>query len=60
MFGKLKKRLILLYGFTASIILTLVIIGVFFLTYDQNKKQKQLMFQKMWSRYLIRFNRQEL
>lgn len=46
MFGKLKKRLILLYGFTASIILTLVIIGVFFLTYDQNKKQKQLMFQK--------------
>lgn len=46
MFSKLKKRLVFLYGFTTSLILTLIIIGVFFLTYNQSQEQKELLFQK--------------
>lgn len=46
MFRKLKKRLVLIYGTTTSAFLTLIIIGVFFLTYNQSQEQKKLIFQK--------------
>lgn len=46
MFHKLKNRLVLLYGITSSIILTVIIIGVFFINYKQNKEQAMVLFQK--------------
>ena len=46
MFRKLKKRLVFLYGITTSLILTLIIVGVFFLTYNQSQEQKRVLFQK--------------
>lgn len=46
MFCKLKRRLVILYGFATSIILTLIITGIFFLTYKQNQEQKRILFQK--------------
>ncbi len=46
MFSKLKKRLVLLYGTTTSIILTLIIIGVYIISYNQSQEQTRILFQK--------------
>jgi OmpR-family two-component system manganese-sensing sensor histidine kinase len=46
MFHKLKNRLVLLYGITSSIILTVIIIGVFFINFKQSKEQAMVLFQK--------------
>ncbi|NLZ73582.1 MAG: HAMP domain-containing histidine kinase [Bacteroidales bacterium] len=46
MFSKLKRRLVLLYGLTSSIILSLIIVGVFIVNNHQTKLQNQLLFQK--------------
>ena len=46
MFSQLKKRLILLYAVTSSIILTVIIIGISILNYKQNNDQEKVLFQK--------------
>lgn len=46
MFHKLKRRLVLLYGITSSVILTVIITGTFIINYKQNKEQIQTLFQK--------------
>lgn len=46
MFNKLKRRLVLLYGITSSIILSIIIIGVFIVNNRQTKIQNQILFQK--------------
>ncbi len=44
MFKKLKLRLVLLYGITTSIILTVIIIGIAILNYKQNSQQEKILF----------------
>jgi len=46
MFHKLKRRLVLLYGITSSVILTVIITGVFVVNYKQNQEQIKVLFQK--------------
>lgn len=46
MFRKLRKRLVFHYGITTSMILTLIIVGVFFITYNQSQEQTRVQFQK--------------
>ncbi len=46
MFQKLKFRLILLYGITSSVILTVILTGISILNYRQNYEQEKLLFQK--------------
>lgn len=46
MFHRLKSRLVLVYGITSSIILTVIIIGVFFINYKQSIEQENVLFQK--------------
>lgn len=46
MFKKLKLRLILLYGITTSVILTVIIIGISVINYKQNSQQEKVLFQK--------------
>lgn len=46
MFHKLKTRLVLLYGVTSSIILTVIVIGVFSINYKQTREQALIQFQK--------------
>lgn len=46
MFRNLKKRLILLYGITSSIILSVIIAGTFLINYNQNQRQRKELFQK--------------
>jgi len=45
-FKKLKFRLILLYGITTSVILTVIIIGISIINYKQNSEQEKVLFQK--------------
>lgn len=46
MFKKLKRRLVLLYGITSSLILSVLIMGVYILNTNQIKEQNKLLFQK--------------
>ncbi|HHV09955.1 MAG TPA: HAMP domain-containing histidine kinase [Clostridiales bacterium] len=46
MFNKLKRRLVLLYGMTSSIILTAIIIGVCIINNKQSQEQSMVLFQK--------------
>lgn len=46
MFHKLKRSLVLLYGVTTSIILTVIVFGVFLIQYKQSREQIQVLFQK--------------
>lgn len=46
MFTKLKRRLILLYGVTSSIILSIIILGISVLNYRQNNEQEKVLFGK--------------
>ncbi len=46
MFHKLKRRLVLLYGVTTSIILTLIVCGVFLILHKQSREQNQVLFKK--------------
>ena len=46
MFNKLKKRLVLLYGITSSLILAIIIIGVYIINLRQAREQSQILFQK--------------
>ncbi|HBI73840.1 MAG TPA: hypothetical protein DDY59_11715, partial [Lachnospiraceae bacterium] len=46
MFKQLKFRLILLYGITTSVILTVIIIGISVINYKQNSEQEKVLFQK--------------
>lgn len=46
MFSKLKKRLVILYGFTSSLILTIILTGAFIINYQQNQNQIKILFQK--------------
>jgi signal transduction histidine kinase len=45
-FKQLKFRLILLYGITTSVILTVIIIGISVINYKQNSEQEKVLFQK--------------
>lgn len=46
MFSKLKRRLVLLYGITSSLIITIIIIGVYLINHKQAGEQSQILFQK--------------
>lgn len=46
MFRKLKRRLVLLYAITSSVILTVIIIGISMINYKQNYDQEKVLFQK--------------
>jgi OmpR-family two-component system manganese-sensing sensor histidine kinase len=46
LFKKLKRRLVLLYGITTSVILTVIIIGISVINYKQNSQQEEVLFQK--------------
>ncbi len=46
MFKKLKIKLILLYGITSSVILTIILVGISFLYYQQNYEQEKALLQK--------------
>lgn len=46
MVKKIKKRLVILYGITSSIVLTVMILGIILINYNQNYQQTLVMFQK--------------
>lgn len=46
MFIKLKRRLVLLYGITSSLILTIIIAGVYIINNQQAKEQSRILFEK--------------
>lgn len=46
MFNKLKRRLVLLYSITTSIILTMIVSGVFFINAKQSREQIHVLFKK--------------
>ncbi len=46
MFNKLKRRLVLLYGITSSIILTIIITGAYIINNRQSQEQSMILFEK--------------
>lgn len=46
MFIKLKKHLVMLYGITSSVILTLILTGLFIINFRQEQNQTFVLFQK--------------
>lgn len=60
MFTKLKRRLILLYGITSSIILTVIIIGVYIINNRQNQEQNMVLFQKNVEQIIEKFRLEDV
>lgn len=60
MFTKLKRRLVLLYGITSSIILTVIIIGVYIINNRQSREQNMVLFQKNVEQIVEKFRSEDV
>ncbi|GAA4296790.1 hypothetical protein GCM10023142_35890 [Anaerocolumna aminovalerica] len=60
MFSKLKRRLVLLYGITSSIILSVIIIGVYIINNRQSQEQNMVLFQKNVEQIVEKFRLEDV
>ncbi len=60
MFRKLKRRLVLLYGITSSIILTTIILGVYIINSRQSQEQNMALFQKNVEQIVEKFRSEDV
>ncbi len=60
MFRKLKRRLVLLYGITSSVILTVIIMGVYIINNKKNQEQNMLLFQKNVEQVVEKFRSEDV